>query len=99
MVRLRVVNIKLERPALVSLDEAEQVLRLVEDRISPDDEVGMAPEPGGLGGAVRVDVKNVPDVLIRSLERAEPDGDPEETLSAPGCAWRDKDLSDLKSHN
>ena len=75
MVRFRVVNIQLEGSGLVSLDQGEEVLRLVQDRVGTDDVVGEGPQPRSLGGTRGLHFQNVPDVLVGTLKRAEPDGD------------------------
>lgn len=97
VVCLGVVDVELERPALVRLDQREEVLALVQHGVGADDEVGVAPQPGDLGRRVGLDVEDVPHVLVGALERAEPDADPEETLAAPGRAGGDEDLSDLRT--
>lgn len=51
VVCLRVVYVQLEWPTLVGLNQAEQVLALVQDTVSPDDVVGELPEPCQLSRA------------------------------------------------
>jgi hypothetical protein len=80
MVRFRVVDVQLERPTLVSLDQRKEVLGLVEHRVGADDVVCVRPQAGVLGRARRQHLEDVPDVFVGALEGAETDGDSEEAL-------------------
>ena len=96
MVSLGVVDVELQRPALVRLDQREQVLALVKHRVRADDAVRVAPQPRDRRRRVGLDVEDVPDVLVGALEGAEADADSEEALAAPRRARGDEDLADLE---
>lgn len=95
MIRLRIINIELQRSAFMSLNQSEKIFRLMQNRISSDDVVRVGPESGRLCGAVRLDVQDVPDVFIGAFERAEADGDAQKALAAPKGAWGYEDLTYL----
>ena len=96
MVRLRVVDVQLERPPLVGLDQREEVLRLMQHRVGADDVVGVGPQTRALRRTGRQNLQDVPDVFVGPLEGAEPDGDAEESLPAPQRARSDEYFADLR---
>ena len=95
VVGLRVVDVQLERPPLVSLDQREEVLGLVQHRVGADDVVGVGPQTRALRRTGRQDLQNVPDVLVGALEGAEPDGDAQKALTAPQRARCNKYFANL----
>jgi len=91
---LSVVHIQLEWSPLVRLYQAEQVLALVQDTVSPDDVVRELSEPSEFSRAARRHIKDMPHILISTFEGAEPDGDTQEALPSPQSAGGDEDLPD-----
>lgn len=75
LILVAVVHVQLQLFAFVRLDEREEVFALVQDGVGADDVVAEGAQTGCLGGGRRVDLEDVPDVLVGSLEAAEPDGD------------------------
>ena len=97
MISLCVVDVELEGAAFVSLDQREEILGLVQDRVGPDDVIRELAEAGVLGRARGLDIEDVPHVLVGTLERAEADGDAEKALSPPQSTGSYEDFPDLKN--
>ena len=94
MICLRVVDIQLERSALVSLDQTVEVLALVQHAVCSYDVVTELSQARQLGRTVPSHVQDVPHILIGSLEAAEPDADAQQSLASPQCAGSDEQLPD-----
>lgn len=96
MISLCVVDVELEGATFVSLDQREEILGLVQDRVGPDDVIRELAKAGVLGRARGLDIEDVPHVLVGTLERAEADGDAEKALSTPQSTGSYEDFPDLK---
>ena len=96
VIRLGVIDVQLERPALVSLDQRKQIFGLVKHRVGADDVIRVRSQSGIFSRTRRMNFEDVPNVLVGALERTETDGDAEKALAAPQRARRDKNLANLK---
>lgn len=95
LILVAVVNVQLQLLALVSFYQREQVFALMENRIGADDVIAEGPQSGSFGWRRWMNFEDVPDVLVGPFEAAKPNGDSEESLSAPRLGWSDVDHSNI----
>lgn len=91
-----VVDVELERPAFMGLDESEQIFRLVQDRVRTNNVVREAPKASLFSRTAGLNLQNMPNVFIGPLEGAEPNRNSKQALAAPHIARRDENLPNLQ---
>lgn len=67
----------------------------MQDRICSYDIICEGPQPSSLSRTGWLDIQDMPDILVGSLERAKPDGNAQKALTAPVSTGSYHHLSDL----